>query len=268
MIGSRLGAELSKVGITAATLGYLTVSEMLAAECRNIISRDYRGSDRIWSLEPAALTADVPSPMEVWRAVSSPGSVHRFLLTVSKETGEYRIKSIFNPDPDADIETEWVRLDPISAVAFREIASQFLQNLPEDETRRSLAEAIEQPGWWMAWTRILRTHPSILQDWSDERTRSIRAFLGEQLTSKGLEGEAHRKALEYPTQGSGFSTHPTQRIRATVSPDVRFASNIRSLTGALGIRAFVIRAIEQMDEADLRKMWIPVGALIDGSKGR
>lgn len=217
------------------------------------------GQDDIYThgTEPGRETAIIPSPsrpltdVELWQAFSKPSSPT--VIAVHAETGELTIVP-----SDSSVDAGFIRIDKISLDEYRSIAQDFLPKINSD-VRGQLQNALTARNYWPQWSAVLNRHRSdgIYETWMQWRGEKIIDLLESRLRRVNLPEAIVEGVVRRLTS---YSAKVATR-RNTLHPDT--LHNLASAHAGVNIREIVHRAVDLMSEEELRRIWLPLGVLID-----
>lgn len=245
--GSRLAAQLR-----AAFPSWhppTTLRRFIATNVPSVAPIRRSGMDYVYGLlrpgePPPSLEPNV-SRQSPWRAWVSPNG--RFDLLVDPLTGSVEVLPRSAPGPVGSL-----RLTPPSAAEHRELALVFVgeqfvvQN--DDASASTLLKALDvvDGRWWVEWEPILQ-RAGKLDSWRSFRRRSMLAWFRARLP-KTLSEAVVEKAI------------------AAVAGAPRAEPAGPSPSALAQLRALVIRVVENMDEAELKALQLPAGAVLSSQK--
>lgn len=140
---------------------------------------------------------------------------------------------------------------------YREIAETFLQKQPlqtDNESREILQDAVES-GWFDFVSAVEKTlgpeYRAQLLSW---RLQQIRSALSQRLGALGLDQTAVQAAVEATRRPKRQDTGDQSGQRLT---------DRKSALSSQESRALMHVAVDHVGEDDLRKIWLPFGAIVD-----
>lgn len=255
LVGARLQLELTQRFPKFRASNY---------ECRNLLDFVRRhstrvsvigrsGGDVIYGLKdsvaqssPSSTFAATPSHFKLerapstrtWRTFVSPNANHR--IYANAETGE--VKNLLLSAPG--LEQPWIQIPSATPETHLRIAKEFLNQLENADHREQLAKTLEQPMWWQKFSGLARDF-GVDAEWRSYRHSRLWIEFEKALESTGV-SPAVVKAF-CPTE----SPHPSKGVfpRNPASEEL--------------IRRIATFAIQNANISDLRKIWLPLGAVID-----
>lgn len=201
-----------------------------------------------------------------WAALVDP-NVHA-QLAVEPTSGSLHVYA-----SGAEVQGALIRMDKISLEEHRTIARGFLPLTPV-ASRSSFESALSEDAFWWKWTAAFKTlaDREIYVTWMKWRHEKIIELFEERLRSAKLSDDAAAFAigeLDKSKQAKSASTRSipaTARSRPTGSagdlPDTRF--------GELDVplRELAHSAIKSMSDGEIRRIWLPLGAVADALRRR
>ncbi|HRI63036.1 MAG TPA: OST-HTH/LOTUS domain-containing protein [Polyangium sp.] len=189
---------------------------------------------------------------DLLRLLKSPNASYRF--SVRKSDGATRsISPIMQPDDDE------VAIPVPSADHHKQIATKFINELIPDQHREAFRGKLETPSWWEEWNvlfgQLLPANARL--QWLNFRENGLLDIVDEELARQGVSDEA-RKTARVAIQRSRIP-HPIVRTPAMTESNPARNPLLREQP----LREIVRSVVEHMSDDELRRIWLPVGALVD-----
>ena len=164
-----------------------------------------------------------------------------------------------------------ISVKKLSLEEHRDIAKGFLPELP-DVSRKLFEDALIGDGFWRQWTAALKSlsDPSLYHKWIRWRQDGIMQLFDERLRSANLpEGLIPFAMAELQKSKEAQSSSK----RNAPSAPKRFESNPRDFlsgqsAGDLSLRDLARSSINLMEDADIRRLWLPLGAVADALRSK
>ena len=225
-----------------------------------------QGGDGVYALSSKAGSEARPEPrptpaFTAWAALVDP-NVHA-QVAVDPASGSLHVCAA-GEDPREGL----IRLDKISLEEHRAIALGFLPQTPV--ASRSLFEgALSGDGFWLRWTAAFRTlaDPQIFESWMKWRYEGIITLFQERLRLAGLPVDAVACAVGELQKSKRVKSESTKSKAtvATTQPGRSAGDLPAARLGALDIplRELAHSAIDFMSDGEIRRVWLPLGAVAD-----
>jgi hypothetical protein len=202
-----------------------------------------------------------PAASTAWAALVDP-NVHT-QLAVDPASGALHVYA----DGEA-LPKDLIHVDKISLEEHRAMAKGFLPQTPA-ASRSSFEGALSEDAFWWKWMTAFRTlaDREIFENWMKWRYARIIALFDERLRSAGLSDDVVAVAigeLRKSKQVKSVSTKGTASIAINrprgVAGDL---PNTRLGVPDNRLRELAHSAIDLMSDGEIRRIWLPIGALAD-----
>jgi hypothetical protein len=191
-----------------------------------------------------------------WIAFTNPSVPDK--LFVNQDSGELLAVS-----PDESPPERFVEVPKITEEDYRGIANDFISAFPESE-RVELSDLIAKPGFWFPFAKLIKQK---MGGEGNERLRKSRLTKLHQLLAERL-----RAISELPKEAVEKACTAIRR-RADQIPSSAISDRSisrRPLGRQLAIpadsvstRRLAVAAIEAMRDDELRRVWLPLGVIVD-----
>jgi hypothetical protein len=263
---------------------YGGLSQFINIYCGDkVVQLGHQGGDIMFALkdtdgEGQSGSPFIPStPKELWLAFTNPSAASD--IVVDSDTGQLHVDA-----GDEVLPNNHFRIQPITKEDYRIIAREFLNDI-EKPLQDELQEAVQEDDFWPKFSTILRQHKDegILDHWLKWREQQILGLFKSRLDQVGLPEDIQLRAIGYlkysreqklPTmpKPSLIKTNPSQSMQWSLNPkrlaqatqDNRYkTSDTRS---TIDLRSILHDAIDTIEEVELRRIWLPVGVVLDAIK--
>lgn len=237
------------------SVGAKNFKEFVSKHIPELVEVGRAGMDVLYGCHPrvvtgvASPTSDVGQPrQDPWRLWSNPNSQLALRATAD---GALEAISLDNVSGDRD-------LSPTTSTQHREIGRQFLEKAGvniADEQLRLLREALkaDEKIWFWRWMNAARMVPIVNRQWMVFRGEQLASLLNDVVSKLSISDVAKQRVaatmLQHRMRKGGKSAAARRRPEGT----------LRSSK----LRRIVEDAVAQMSDEDLRRVWLPVGALVD-----
>jgi hypothetical protein len=261
--GATLGAAIrASYPDVDLKLAYGGLRHFISTYCsESVVRTPTDGGDDVYSLIDGAESTP-------WDAFNNPSIAAQ--LAVHASTGELHVVESETPLPDG-----CVAVGKLTREDYRDMASRFLEFLPQD-ARPQFEEALTHDNFWPRWTSVLRHHSSepVYRDWGSWRLTEITRLFTQRLVDAELSPDVITAATTNLTQ-SRDKTLLARRQSAPSSqaegrkPDNRMPSRLGeqkdrwTRTDGPSLHDLVHTVIDRMTEDEVRRLWLPVGVVID-----
>jgi hypothetical protein len=242
----------------------------LAFGCRNLLDFIYQhvpsvhaigrsGADVIYACELEGPTGDAPRSPEhdpghgsrtervqnydAWRTFVSPSSFYR--LFGNPQTGELKVFAARQSPPGAP----WKQVPPASVDSHREIARDFVATLLAFEPKEELTKILLEETWWGPFLQAARRN-GIESEWRGFRHHRLWTEFEKTLKDAGISPELVQNFRKAPT-----IRHAPAIAQSGVSTDEE-------------LRRIAISAVKNASVDDLRRIWLPLGVVVDALENR
>lgn len=160
----------------------------------------------------------------------------------------------------------------ISVEEHRTIAQNFVETIPES-SRRPFEDALKEKVFWSKWTTAFQGLPdrSIYVNWMKWRHDQILAMFQERLRSGQFSDTSISTALAELKKSKQIKeavarpeSPSTSRTSAQI-PSARFIKE-PSQPAVTQLHALAHSALDLMSEAEVRRIWLPLGAVADACR--
>ncbi len=259
-LGCQLGAELHiKFPETNIRSAYGGVRRFIDSYCRGAVARTgAKGGDDVYSHVSApageSAPAKLPQPGRVteWDVFQRPGNPMQLLIDPT--SGIARIA------PETGEVANGLRVVPkVTGAEHLSIAKDFLQQISSTDLP-PFAAALGENNYWPKWNQLMNAMPGIhyRSAWTAFRFDRICDLFSARLKELGISDVAARSVLEHlksekrmkrAAKGAGRSISPTAGTTYSLSDD--------------DLRRIAKLAIDAMGIDDLRRVWLPLGVIVD-----
>lgn len=280
------GVELGKAvhrGIPNVNLSpYGGLNKFIRAFCSQDIAFNRVGEDYIYTLKSEGgdvYHADASSEpqLSAWLAFSNPKNTSPLL--VNNLTGEILIGAA----GDASAEG-YTQLLPMTSEDYRIIARDFLPLVTDETLRDELQQDLLAEDFWSSYSSRLRRHDEAFAAWGAWRIQKVQELFRTMLGEAGLSDETIELAMEHleqsavkkpkpPTHQTSraplLKIHPTSRTARRGTNNTPSDRNYSRQPTAGGedttsaLHTVIHEAIDTLSEGDLRRIWLPIGAVLD-----
>jgi hypothetical protein len=256
ILGSILGLQIKThfPDFDPAAYGCRNLRHFLQLHLSQIEETGRRGQDVEYALKPAGSTVQ-PSPVydaaeapkagttvaptppirhDLWKTFVSPSGAYQ--MYVDPNQHNFQILRRGETAPLAP----WVKVSPCPEEVHIDIAREFLQHVSDPEHRRELESVLGSGIWWVEFLRITRLR-GLDKDWVKFRRLRLSQELERTLSAIGVPFSAAAEA--WP--------------RATLRTPMRMPLPDEQMRSALQ------RAVGRLSQEELRRIWLPVGIVID-----
>lgn len=265
--GANLGMAVKRAVPSANMKEYGGLRRFIEQFCPDKLHRVRKhGLDDVY-----ASTAGTPPPQETqassalaaWQALTNPTST--FSAFVNTDEGTLKVLPDRETPPSG-----LVQVPKITAEEHRGIAQAFLSKLdPAD--RAAFEEVLKTDNYWQRWVRHTNTFDrgKYRGEWIAFRRDQIIALLKTKLVALGLSGPLAESALQAARDSKGPNP-----LAARSPAFTRHAGRLRGLPLANrrlredDLKRLAHQAIDRMGEDEVRKLRIPLGAVIDALRTR
>jgi hypothetical protein len=261
ILGSHLATELKRreAGWSPAAFGVSSLRQFIADNVPNVATAGRSGMDVIYT--PADAPAPAPptpsaSNEDIWRIWVSPHS--HLALAIDKAGG--KVDAVAR---DASPLEGKVVVPAPDVGAHREIARSFLTKVPEQLQER-LARALEasDENWWRAWRGHL-WGTEAWNEWSVYRREQFEKLLTDRLRGDGVdEGTIAVVASALRENRAKAAGQVKRAVRETNGPVARERPH-DALPAPQDLRRLVTSVVQQLTDAELRELRLPLGVVLD-----
>lgn len=217
-----------------------------------IVRAEKTGGDYWYKLlgnsDVAGPTVAVVPSHTVWEAFTNT-SIHA-VLQVDRRS--MKLLVLEEPDKSADMMT----LQRMTSDDHHSVARGFVARAPSD-LQSQLSKILENEDYWPRWKQIINGYPDrrVYFDWMKWRGDQIAALLRKRLSDLGFDEPEVRELVsqvraKVKRTPSDRNDHAVQNAETTKSPVLNLANIVRF-------------AVADMPDEELRKLWLPVGVVVD-----
>jgi hypothetical protein len=217
----------------------------------NIFRHISKGTDQLREVQgPPSLSApDLP-----WKAFVGPHGQHQ--LAVDALTGSLSTCRIADQPPEGT-----VAVPKLTGDEHRSIAKDFLPSLPS-ESRPTFERALRETNYWQSWNLALKDHPDVFKEWLRWRREQILRMFGEKLQLLGVPADASMNAIN--AMGSLKPALTEKPADTDINRDLRAKDPVPPTKPAgRTLHDLAHAAIDALQEDELRRVWLPLGAVAD-----
>jgi hypothetical protein len=263
ILGSHLGAALSAALPSLRTdPQFPGLKRFIQANCAERIVRvgDHGGDDEYQFVpEGGTPPSVIPSQqsLDPWTVFQHPTANGELYLNTT--SGELDVRQ------GSDVSPEGLALVPkVTREEHRAIAQAFIEKV-EESKRWEFQQALTPEHYWPHWAKLVNKSP-YKSAWNTFRFEGLCELfrvrlrghgLSEPLVSAGLSHLLRQKkaSSERPTIGGSPPYAPRSDLR-----------HIEESASSNSLRAVIHAAIESMGENELRRLWLPLGDVLDALK--
>ena len=286
--GASLGAKVKRK-FPGVILGKLT--EFINQHCANtVVAVDQKNLDYIWALRPdnnnaPPPTSSAPPPtssalsssatsLNVSEAVEKPGGLNFDLTNLSAWKAFTRSdtpgKIAVNPSiaqiivvrTSEQILPPFIEIPSVSLTEYQNIALEFVNQMTEPD-RQYFKGVVESASFENQWFENITTWQDgrYAKSWGTFRFDALCSIFIKRLAAKGVAEDLSRPCLAN-----------LKRIKAKVSREkeapliATYNSRTQSGEYNISIHDIVANATKSLNEDDLRRVWLPVGVVLDAIK--
>ncbi len=265
MLGAHLGSELSRrFPDLKRDPAYPGMRRFIEEHCSgDVVKIADHGGDDLYGTRGTATPDGSPQAMpaapSAWRLFQRADEAGT--LAVNSESGDIASQ----PADAAAPEEPWRIIRRLTVEDHREIARSFIASADED-ARAALEAALQTQDYWPAWSRLVNYGfgGKYRQQWAAFRFDQICQKFRESLGAAGIEGATAERALDM-LRAEKKRTQPLRRAEPNpASAPFSAASGVfAGLDGNSDLRRIVQAVIGTLSETDLRRLWLPMGEVID-----
>lgn len=219
-----------------------------------------KGQDVEYALKPAGsfveasplicATAETPKA-ETWSSIPTQPIRHDLWKTFVSPTGAYQIyvdpsqhtfQVLRRAEPAPPV--PWVRVPPCPAEVHISIAREFLKQVSDPEHRRELESVLVSGSWWDEFLRTTRLR-GLDKDWIRYRRTRLSQEFERTLSAIGVPVSAAAEPWSPRTPRTS-----TRMLGPASLPDEQLRSALQRVVGRLS-------------QEELRRIWLPVGIVVD-----
>jgi hypothetical protein len=184
-------------------------------------------------------------------------------LAVDSASGVLRVYAATDPAPEALLPVEKLSLEE-----HRAIAEEFLPKLPESARQPFEAALKEQEAFWPKWTAAFQrlADRSVYIEWMKWRHDRIILLFEERLRT----GQLSAKAVSTAVSELRESKQDKGPLNASAVPPIGpvMPATLRTAFHApdAQLRALARSALDLMSEDEIRRIWLPLGAMADACR--
>lgn len=260
VLGSHLGAEVLRLfPELRGNPDYPGLKRFIQTNCAGRVVRvaDHGGDDIYQYMGEGEATRTAAGPPKVptaWEVFQRPGAEGR--LAVNPATGELRVV-LDDPAPLGDFAV----IPGITPEEHRAIAQEFAGKVG-DPNRLEFQQALAKEDYWPHWARLVNQSGLHKQDWIAFRFARLCDLFRERLRARGMTNALIGTSVEHLLQGKREREKPRKEIAATAA-SVRAPLRETKPPSPPDIRATVHAVVDSMSENDLRRLWLPLGDVLD-----
>lgn len=266
ILGSHLGLQIKThfPDFNPSAYGCRNLRQFLQLHVPQILETGRSGQDVQYSLRPASSSVEAipvedvagaattetrstsPTPPvrhDLWKTFVSP--IGHYQMYVEPKQHRFQILRQGEPAPPAP----WVHVPPCPAKVHVGIAREFLQRLSDPALRSRLEGALGSGIWWVEFLRISRLE-GLDKDWIKFRRARLseefeRALLAIGVPVSAAAGAWSPSTLRTPRPMTGAGLLPDEQLRKALQ-----------------------RVVGRLSQEELRRIWLPVGIVIDEVQSR
>ena len=259
-LGSHLGAELIKAfPELRGNPAYPGLKRFIQTNCAGRVVRvgDHGGDDVYQCVAegdappPAAVPPTIPT---AWDVFQRPGAEGR--LAVNPATGELRVA--LNEQASLG---DFAVIASVTPAEHRTIAQGFVEKV-DPVSRLELEQALAQENYWPHWSRLVNQKGVYKQDWVTFRFERLCEVFRARLRAHGMNDALIGTGMEHLLQEKRERERPLKEIAASLT-SARSPLSGRKQPSSADIRAMVHAAVDSMGENELRRLWLPLGDVLD-----
>jgi len=269
--GSALGAKV-KIQFPGVVIGKLT--DFIKLHCANsVIIVDQNHLDYIWALKPnddqlavpstaftpnvqtkenSYTTGYVPESLSAWKVFTrydKPGK-----LAVNPALAQIKVLAL------SDVATPpFVEVRSVSQTEYKNIAFEYISQIDEPD-RQHFKSIIESESFNAEWYEKITTWKMgcYAKEWGKFRFERLCSIFIDRLAEIGVIGEEAKRCL------NSLKSMKAKVLKDTPAPSI-VTRNTRpsSEVSKLSIQDILANAIKNLNEDDLRRIWLPVGVVLD-----
>lgn len=187
----------------------------------------------------------------IWRVFSNPNLTLEVL--VNSKTGHPTISSDGESIPES-----FIKIDKISREEYRDMAWRFLPVVNESR-QAELREALDLEDFWPRWANLVNKNRAdgTFERWREWRKEHIIQLFENRLKSANLPEQIIEKASTAFKESQERAPR-TKQLKPTGRGEVT-----KHNTSVYSLRDIIHSAIDRMSEDELRRIWLPVGIVVD-----
>jgi hypothetical protein len=256
----------------AFSLPTLTANQTPSSEgpstARSPMPSDGKGVPvRSMSNRPGNLANPLGGAATLWQAFTNPSYDSRLAL----DKAATRLKVL---TPQAEPTNDLILVPKVTASEHRTIALNFLERLDLGD-REPFGKILEGQNPWPAWSWQTQHYASgkYYMAWLDFRTQSLQALFEERIKTLEVPApdvpplsaqllESKRPRFRNSADGLRLKTFPPTSSRFSRARNDQNQAGDGEL-----LRRLALAAISEMSPDDLRRLWVPLGALSNALRG-
>jgi hypothetical protein len=270
--GALLGSKIKRQ-FPGVFYGKLT--EFINRNCANaVVSIGQVNLDNIWALRssanppPRQTLQNIPAPpksetlneidgesLTAWKVFARFDTQAK--LAVNPASAQIKVVQLYD-----EVVAPFIEITSITQTEYQNIAIDFVKQLPEPD-RQYFRKLAEGDSFQSRWYDVITTwqHGLYAKTWGTFRFEAICAFFIRRLVAKGVEENLVDACVE-----------SLKRIKAKRAKEKEVplgkSPNIRTLQpySNVSIQELVIGIIKSLSEDELRRIWLPVGAVLDATR--
>ncbi len=262
VLSAQIGVELNNHRINYRA-GGMKLKNYLQTNVSGLKLIEKIGLDEFWGFgdegKSTPLNSELPVQDSPWKELASPGSSRTVAWSKSERCW------LVMPPEMMQTTDHWV-VNAVTKAELTRIANEFADQYEEAlKGSPELLAAIRRNdvSWYQQFTKIF---PQLTQNWSDIRINGITKIIKERLSEVRVEGQA------LPETDLAIAIAAMDSIRQQASPSRPINTRARRTPPALSrkdyessnsIRELAIRAVSNMSDSELRKIWLPLGSIFD-----
>lgn len=262
ILSARIGGELNEHKINYRD-GGVKLKQYLQTNVPGLKLIEKIGLNEFWGFDSDGESNQLNSNLQMlgnpWKEIASPNSSE----TVAWSESERRWLIVPPEMPPAT--DHWI-IDSVSKAELTKIANEFADKYESTLIASpELLAAIRrnEVGWYQ---QLIKNYAALKANWSEIRISGIMKVIRERLEQARI----NEKALSESDLEAAILAMDSIREKASQSRKIdsraehRFPTSLREeYHSRNGIRELAMRAISNMGENDIRKIWLPLGSIFD-----
>jgi hypothetical protein len=229
------------------------------------------GGDEVYAANDSGSdeTPSLKRARTLWSAFTNPSLESQVIANL--KTGNLSITNSEN----TSLSSDEVAIDPVSIEEQKSFALQFISELGEAEIQIELQKAIETERYWAAWSRTLKQYEEkdLPKRWGTFRFAKLTEIFRLRLASLHFGEKEGEHAVDImlesrspaPPVERGESGETTQKPIAAVSATQKRQGRAEAHPTS-AVRRVIYNALPHLSDDELRRIWLPLGAVVDAIK--
>lgn len=259
ILGSHLGAALSALPGLRNDPQFPGLKRFIQAYCADRIVRigDHGGDDEYQFVPEGETAPTIPlrAPLDPWTVFQYPTADGELYVNITNSNLEVRENS--------DASSEGFALIPkVTREEHRAIAQAFIERIDESK-RWEFQQALVPEHYWPPWSKLVNKLP-YKSDWNTFRFDRLCELFRVRLRGHGLNETLVSAGLNHLLREKKSSS---ERAPMTEGSSHLLRTDFHNAEGSPNsLRAVIHAAIDGMGDNELRRVWLPLGDVLDALK--